>query len=73
MNWCILFTLITRLVSAEVKLGADMSTDSAFCGNIGKWEDIHVAEYESLDDDMDDTMDLVEEAAKRKEKGKGRA
>jgi hypothetical protein len=58
-----------------VKKSTDRSTDGVFffLRNIGKWEDIYVAEYESLDDDMDDTMDLAEEASKRKEKGKGRA
>ncbi|KAI8344400.1 hypothetical protein BC941DRAFT_408552 [Chlamydoabsidia padenii] len=44
-----------------------------FDHTLGKWEDITVAEYESLDDEVDDTMDLADETSKKKEKGKGRA
>ncbi|KAI8097323.1 uncharacterized protein BX664DRAFT_292804 [Halteromyces radiatus] len=45
-----------------------------FDHNLGKWEDIHVVEYESLDDEIEeDTTDLTDESTKKKEKGKGRA
>ncbi|CAO3641735.1 unnamed protein product [Cunninghamella blakesleeana] len=39
----------------------------------GKWEDIYVAEFESLDEVDENMDDYIDESAKKKEKGKGRA
>ncbi|CAO3637244.1 unnamed protein product [Cunninghamella echinulata] len=39
----------------------------------GKWEDIYVAEFESLDEVDENMEEYVDENIKKKEKGKGRA
>ncbi|CAO3598697.1 unnamed protein product [Absidia cylindrospora] len=39
----------------------------------GKWEEINVVEFESLDDDADEAMEMTDDTPKKKEKGKGRA